>query len=400
MLCPSARACVQAVSEWGVGYIVLTSVDRDDVADGGAAHFARTVELIKRKSPQMLVECLTPDFSGNMAHVRVLASSGLDVFAHNIETVHRLQVCCTAGPHKPVTPSAGHWPRSRAAEVHAHEGPLPCGCWCCVPERMRVTACACMVPCQGRDVHTHVPLAAPRWRGATRGMANVHRPLLSTLPLISAPVQLRVRQQTPLKASLHPNSPSAPACCLSWRCCGCCREPRPLPLAQNGTAPPHATPAASRSAGARDVTSGCCAQAVKQTLVARWACGCADRTLPVQGRVRDRRANYEQSLAVLREAKACGVYTKSSIMLGLGESDDEVIDTLLDLRDCGVDIVTFGQYLQPTPRHLTVQEFVRPEKFEHWRHYGEDVVGFRCVHQCICLCPSHVPTRLAVHVRS
>eukprot|EP00892_Ulva_mutabilis_P003736 jgi/Ulvmu1/1734/UM117_0011.1 len=178
----------QAVSEWGVGYIVLTSVDRDDVADGGASHFARTVRLIKQKAPHMLVECLAPDFSGNAAHVQLLASSGLDVFAHNIETVHRLQ-----------------------------------------------------------------------------------------------------------------------------------------------------------------------------------------------GRVRDRRATYEQSLAVLREAKATGVYTKSSIMLGLGERDDEVIDTLLDLRDCGVDIVTFGQYLQPTPRHLPVQEFVTPAKFEHWRRYGEDTIGFRYV---------------------
>lgn len=86
------RACVQAVADWGVGYIVLTSVDRDDVPDGGAAHFARTVQLIKQKAPEMLVECLTPDFRGDMAAVRVLANSGLDVFAHNIETVHSLQV--------------------------------------------------------------------------------------------------------------------------------------------------------------------------------------------------------------------------------------------------------------------------------------------------------------------
>lgn len=87
-----ACMCVQAVADWGVGYIVLTSVDRDDVADGGAAHFARTVQLIKQKAPEMLVECLTPDFRGDMAAVRLLARSGLDVFAHNIETVHSLQV--------------------------------------------------------------------------------------------------------------------------------------------------------------------------------------------------------------------------------------------------------------------------------------------------------------------
>lgn len=86
------HACVQAVADWGVGYIVLTSVDRDDVPDGGAAHFARTVQLIKQKKPSMLVECLAPDFSGRVEDVRLLAASGLDVFAHNIETVHRLQV--------------------------------------------------------------------------------------------------------------------------------------------------------------------------------------------------------------------------------------------------------------------------------------------------------------------
>ena len=94
--------------------------------------------------------------------------------------------------------------------------------------------------------------------------------------------------------------------------------------------------------------------------------------------MRDSRAGYLQSLGVLKAAKECGVYTKSSIMLGLGERDDEIVDTLLDLRAVGVDIVTFGQYLQPTPQHLPVTEYVTPDKFEHWRRYGEDVVGFRC----------------------
>ncbi|BDA46798.1 Lipoyl synthase, chloroplastic [Coccomyxa sp. Obi] len=178
----------KAIAEWGVGYVVLTSVDRDDIPDGGAEHFARTVRTLKALRPDILVECLTPDFRGDLAAVRHLAASGLDVYAHNVETVDRLQ-----------------------------------------------------------------------------------------------------------------------------------------------------------------------------------------------RRVRDARAGYVQSLEVLRAAKECGVYTKSSIMLGLGETDDEVIDTMLDLRDAGVDILTFGQYLQPTPKHLEVTEFVTPEKFEHWRKYGEEVVGFRYV---------------------
>lgn len=56
----------------------------------------------------------------------------------------------------------------------------------------------------------------------------------------------------------------------------------------------------------------------------------------------------------------------------------QIIDTMVDLKEAGVDILTFGQYLQPTPLHLSVKEYVTPEKFDHWREYGENVVGFRC----------------------
>jgi lipoic acid synthetase len=178
----------EAVASWGVGYIVLTSVDRDDIPDGGSEHFAKTVRTLKQLKPDILVECLTPDFRGDLDAVRHLARSGLDVFAHNVETVDRLQK-----------------------------------------------------------------------------------------------------------------------------------------------------------------------------------------------RVRDPRAGYLQTLNVLKAAKECGVYTKSSIMLGLGETDEEIIDTMFDLKDVGVDIFTLGQYLQPTPQHLDVTEYVSPEKFEYWRKYGEEVVGFRYV---------------------
>ena len=75
-----------------MGYIVLTSVDRDDIHDGGAEHFARTVRRLKQLRPEIRCECLTPDFRGDLAAVRHLASSGLDVYAHNLETVDRLQV--------------------------------------------------------------------------------------------------------------------------------------------------------------------------------------------------------------------------------------------------------------------------------------------------------------------
>ncbi|XP_019158130.1 PREDICTED: lipoyl synthase, chloroplastic-like [Ipomoea nil] len=179
----------QAVASWGVDYIVLTSVDRDDLPDGGSGHFAETVRTLKILKPNIMVECLTSDFRGDLDAVSTLVHSGLDVFAHNIETVKRLQ---------------------------------------------------------------------------------------------------RI--------------------------------------------------------------------------------------------VRDPRAGYEQSLSVLKHAKHFkeGMVTKTSIMLGLGETDEEIKETMADLRAIDVDIMTFGQYLQPTPLHLTVKEFVTPEKFAFWKEYGESI-GFQYV---------------------
>ncbi|XP_015886763.3 lipoyl synthase, chloroplastic [Ziziphus jujuba] len=178
-----------AIAAWGVDYIVLTSVDRDDLSDGGSGHFAQTVKALKELKPEIMVECLTSDFRGDLNAVDVLVHSGLDVFAHNIETVKRLQ---------------------------------------------------------------------------------------------------RI--------------------------------------------------------------------------------------------VRDPRAGYEQSLSVLKHAKISkkSMVTKSSIMLGLGESDDELKEAFADLRAIDVDILTLGQYLQPTPLHLTVKEYVTPEKFAFWKEYGESI-GFRYV---------------------
>lgn len=79
----------EAIKRWGLGYIVLTSVDRDDLPDGGSKHIAETIFKIKQKAPDILVEALAPDFSGNFEHVDTVATSGLDVFAHNVETVPR-----------------------------------------------------------------------------------------------------------------------------------------------------------------------------------------------------------------------------------------------------------------------------------------------------------------------
>ena len=173
----------EAIHKWGLDYVVLTSVDRDDLQDGGSSHIAKTVTMLKQNSSTPpLVEVLTPDFSGKLHDVERVARSGLDVYAHNVETVEGLQ---------------------------------------------------------------------------------------------------------------------------------------------------------------------------------RF--------------VRDRRASYRQSLAVLEHAKAVqpSLVTKTSIMLGCGETDEEVKQTLADLRGVGVDVVTFGQYLRPTKRHMKVTTYVTPEKFAEWQTYAE-----------------------------
>ncbi|KAJ8596998.1 Lipoyl synthase [Rhizopogon salebrosus TDB-379] len=175
----------EAISRWGLGYIVLTSVDRDDLVDGGARHFAETIVKIKQKAPQILVEALTGDFAGNLENVSLVAKSGLDVYAHNIETVEAL---------------------------------------------------------------------------------------------------------TPF--------------------------------------------------------------------------------------VRDRRATFRQSLKVLEHAKKEGVrITKTSIMLGVGETEDQVMDALRELRKVDVDVVTFGQYMRPTKRHMKVDRYVEPSEFDRWKQIADDM-GF------------------------
>lgn len=181
----------EALARWGLGYVVLTTVDRDDLADSGAHHLAETIRKIKQKKPSMLVEALTGDFQGDLDMVNVVAESGLDVFAHNVETVEAL---------------------------------------------------------------------------------------------------------TPY--------------------------------------------------------------------------------------VRDRRATFKQSLSVLRQAKEHmgpeGIITKTSLMLGLGEQEEELMAALKALRDAGVDVVTFGQYMRPTKRHLKVEKYVHPDEFDMWKQRALDMGFLYC----------------------
>ncbi len=91
--------------------------------------------------------------------------------------------------------------------------------------------------------------------------------------------------------------------------------------------------------------------------------------------IRDRRCGYEKSLKVLKMAKEIDskILTKSGFMLGLGETEKEIRETLLDLKDTGVDIVTIGQYLQPTKKHIPVQRYYTPEEFEKFKKIGEEI---------------------------
>jgi len=103
-------------------------------------------------------------------------------------------------------------------------------------------------------------------------------------------------------------------------------------------------------------------------------------TEALQSRVRDRRAGYQQSLDVLAGIKARDPsrYTKSSIMVGFGEPEADVIQTMRDLRSVGCDFLTVGQYLQPTKKHLPVTAFVKPEQFDRYRDVGLEL-GFHFV---------------------
>ncbi|MBM3380933.1 MAG: lipoyl synthase [Betaproteobacteria bacterium] len=97
-------------------------------------------------------------------------------------------------------------------------------------------------------------------------------------------------------------------------------------------------------------------------------------------RVRDARAKYDQSLRVLENAKKMRpqTFTKSALMLGLGEEAAEIEQSLRDMRAAGVEIVTIGQYLQPSNKHLSIKRFVHPDEFKHWNRVAEEL-GFKGV---------------------
>ena len=102
----------------------------------------------------------------------------------------------------------------------------------------------------------------------------------------------------------------------------------------------------------------------------------------LDSRVRDHRATFEQSIGILKEAKRLRpeILTKSSIMVGLGETDEEITEALQMLRDAKVDLVTIGQYLAPSPRHLAVDRFPEPSRYDEWSLQIEEMgfLGWAC----------------------
>lgn len=99
----------------------------------------------------------------------------------------------------------------------------------------------------------------------------------------------------------------------------------------------------------------------------------------LQREVRDHRANFKQSIDVLKLAKEyapAGTLTKTSVMLGCGETPDQVLKTMEKVRDAGVDVMTFGQYMRPSKRHMPVSEYITPEAFEKYREIGMEMVYY------------------------
>jgi lipoate synthase len=310
----------EAVTQWGVDYIVLTSVDRDDIPDGGAQHFAHTVELLKRKKPELLVECIVSDFQASPTSVEMLTMSGLDVYAHNVETVERLQK---------VRSSKLFW----GCNVVCRFASDLMACLQHFAHTVELLKCKkpeLLVECIVSDFQ-----ASP---------TSVEMLAVSGLDVYAHNVETVERLQKVRSSKLF------------WGCNIVCRFASDL--------------------------MACSFQFV-----------------------RDHRAGYQQSLFTLEHAKKVnpGLYTKTRLMLGLGETDEEVIQTMKvrltwlhgnvsgilkqlmvfvfcsqDLRAIGVDVVTFGQYLRPTENHLSVVEYVRPEKFDYFHREGEEM-GFKYV---------------------
>jgi len=252
------RKAAEAIASWkGVEYIVITSVDRDDMPDGGATHVADSIRMMKLYRPGLRVECLSPDFQGDFAGVRTVVRSGLDVFAHNVETVRRLQ-------RRVRDPRAGY---EQSLQV--------------LRDAKRAAA----------------EMDAEAERGKGEGEETKGR-----------------------RRKRYPASDS------------------------DGIDPGSSQLSPSKAGTGTRVDSG-------------------SDSSPPQGEEK-------------QGGRMGPLLTKSSLMLGLGETEDEVIEAMRDMHAAGVDILTLGQYLRPTPQHLPVDSLVHPDTFARLKEIGENVIGF------------------------
>jgi lipoate synthase len=191
---------------------VLTSVDRDDLPDGGSSHFAQTVGLLKFRKPTLRVECLVSDFAGQLSAVETLAASGLDVFAHNIETVQRLQ------PH--VRDRRAGYSQSLAVLAHAKHA-APAG------HRLYTKSSIMCVPC--RTCHAN---RQKEYRRRERGCeAAVSAAVVRAHAPVYEAWDMRAHRQVASRAHPH-RSMSVRACpfvrvlsCVSFRACLFVRVP-------------------------------------------------------------------------------------------------------------------------------------------------------------------------------
>jgi len=265
----------------GLRYVVITSVNRDDLADGGSEHFAQTIREVKRALPEARVEALTPDFCGDLDAVARVLDASPDVFNHNIETVPRL--------YRTVRPQANY--RQSLAILRFA---VSCGAGL----RPAIPTDASISNCDSDGV-----VAAPRGEGGRSPSGQ---------PIRAVTKGSGFRADPTTAPSGHGSECDAPLSAIA--------DP-----GENGR------PTASRTASLN----------------------------------RDRR-------------RAAGHLVKSGAMLGLGETPAEVEQLLRDLREAQVDVVTLGQYLQPTRRNLQVAEYITPERFDAYRDYGLSL-GFKMV---------------------
>jgi len=309
----------EAARRMNLKHVVITAVARDDLSDGGASHFARTIEKVRELCPGIVIEVLVPDFNGNEASIAAVLAAGPLIYNHNLETVRRL------------TPSVRHratYDRSLSVLRKAKE--LQSGV-------------------QSPKSEVESPEAARGDQPSPGyGEAGARPTMRRSTAAPDEPGQADAAAQRPYRDSSRGRSPHRLAPGRS--------------LARGRLEPRHLGSYGDQPGAHPDSESG------QADLSALPGTERADARCYEEERVGGHRPPLQKSDERL-------FYTKSGLMLGLGETEEEVYQAMRDLRSAGCDILTLGQYLQPTLRHLPVVEFVRPGKFDEYKIAAQEL-GF------------------------